>query len=181
MFSGTTCSSGDPPPTEEGLQPPGFTPGAACRPYARLLQGIMTPVSGGEQRDSVMRRQTGRNSPGIQLMANIKAPPPGVLERENRLGSEFCRSESGSEAPRGPPFTPATSGGERTRSFLSLYVFCVVKAGSAFHSCTRCYVYKKNKMDNAYDNIDVVNINSKGALPDSVIVTQITAEELKQI
>lgn len=27
------------------------------------------------------------------------------------LGCEFCRSESGSEAPRGPPFTPATGRG----------------------------------------------------------------------
>jgi len=30
-----------------------------------------------------------RNSPGIQLMANIKAPPPGVLERENVGGGHL--------------------------------------------------------------------------------------------
>lgn len=30
---------------------------------------------------------------------------------DQRLGCEFRRSESGSEAPRGPPFTPATGGG----------------------------------------------------------------------
>lgn len=30
---------------------------------------------------------------------------------DQQLGCEFCRSESGSEAPWGPPFTPATSRG----------------------------------------------------------------------
>lgn len=30
---------------------------------------------------------------------------------DQQLGCAFCRSESGSEAPRGLPFTPATSGG----------------------------------------------------------------------
>ncbi len=30
---------------------------------------------------------------------------------DQQLGCEFCRSESGSEAPQGPPFTPATSRG----------------------------------------------------------------------
>lgn len=30
---------------------------------------------------------------------------------DQRLCCEFCRSESGSEAPWGPPFMPATSGG----------------------------------------------------------------------
>lgn len=52
----------------------------------------------------------GERSPVFE--ASRPPPPPPPLF-DQRLGCEFCRSESGSEAPRGPPFTPATGAGER--------------------------------------------------------------------
>lgn len=52
----------------------------------------------------------GERSP-VSEASRPPPPPPPLFDQ--RLGCEFHRSESGSEAPRGPPFTPATGGGER--------------------------------------------------------------------